>query len=37
MVKFDIRLVAEILVLQLVNFHYFLVKNDYLSIEKRTR
>ena len=29
MVKFDYRIVAKIFIIQLVNFDYFLVKNDY--------
>jgi len=29
MVKFDKRIVAEILIFQLVNFDYFVVKNDH--------
>jgi len=37
MVKFDWIIVAEILIFQLVNFDYFLVKYDYLSSENRTR
>jgi len=36
-VKFDLSFVAEILIFELVNFDYFVVKNDYLSGEKRTR
>jgi len=30
-VKFDLSLVAKILIFQLVNFDYFLVKKDYLN------
>jgi len=35
MVKFDWRIVAEISIFQLFNFDYLLVKNDYLSSEKK--
>jgi len=33
-VNFDQSLVAKILIFQLVNLDYFLVKNDYLSSER---
>jgi len=37
MVKFDKGIVAKIIMFQLVNFDYCLVKNDYLNSETRTR
>jgi len=35
MVKFDKRIVAKILIFQLVNFDFLKFKNDYLNSEKR--
>ena len=34
MAKFDLRIVDEILIFQIVNFDYFLVKKGYISSEK---